>query len=94
MKDCVICVRMLLVRVMLVLPCFSIASWQGDACSQSTGCEQISQNYTVPYCVNGDIDHSSCTWSLHANNLSDIVNNLYHYKDVYDLVENYCSTFF
>ena len=52
---------------------FSWWPWQEDACSGTISCKDLSNNFTVPYCVNSDVDYAlDCVWPSLTNKLSSI----------------------
>lgn len=74
-------------------------SWKEDACSiDMTSCKDLSNNFTVPYCVNSSVDYAlDCVWPSVVNNLSSIESTPQNSAKslgnfgLNDVVEKYCE---
>ena len=94
-------IKILLIWILILFPCFSIASWKDSACKlEALSCSDVSKNYTEPFCVtsvNGrtdsvqDINQAShCITPSLTNKLSSDLKDF----SVKDVVEKYCLSLF
>ena len=94
-------VKSLLVCIMVLVPCVSVASWKDYACAKLTGCDVLSNNYTRPICVTNfnervlntsDVNHSNCIITTLTNSLSSDASHetpLGNFT-LGDVIQNYC----
>jgi len=85
-----------ILRGLVVLPCFLGATWTGEACVnyelKEKGCNIISKNFDVPYCVWDEVDYAnSCIRPALTNSLSKKKGTNLSKKQI---IEEYCSSMY
>lgn len=99
-------IKILLINMLIILPCF-VNAWRKDtACTvqdiEKVWCNTVSNNFTQPYCVTNTYQNSSevsdvnyaepCIWTALTNNLSSIYDKWITLDKftTRDVIEQYC----